>query len=573
MRGAAGVRKRWNNWVETEAGYTIARDAQGVWQYVTGFERSLVADGRGAEPFPVERPVLSGVDATEPPPSGILPHLHATTTRPVSPARSLVAAAAAVPGALPVAADAVATRKLLLILAEFNDRKGATAQTAWASGYIERIADYYSKMSFGRIAFQAAPEDDSLLPDPDTRIGPAADNGVIGWVNISSRLRQLEIDHTMSDQTGSHPNTHGDDSLSKYNRLVARAAMMAATPYINWAQYDYDNDGSVTADELAVLVVVAGFEASAPATTATPSIFAHAGDTVAEGELRLGGKLLGVGATRPGLGPMQVTSGYGMFGEQGQEKTTPYQLPIGTPLHELGHSVFALPDLYEVNASTTCPDDSPNRGIGAWSLMASGSDGYRVTPEEYPGTTPVSLDAWSKLMLGWVNPMVARERAELRAGGDRDATADNTVYKVVVKDTETEYFLIENRQNSGFDRGLQWPLGADFAGGVLVYHIDDSIDCAENKCNSRAAGRHPRVHLETGGRACISKDTGWALGSDAYHKGSKGSRVIVFLNATSTPSNSRRWNAQTQEKGLSSGVTIRDISDAEPVMRVRVIKP
>ncbi|AUB82213.1 hypothetical protein [Candidatus Thiodictyon syntrophicum] len=57
--------------------------------------------------------------------------------------------------------------------------------------------------------------------------------------------------------------------------------MIEATPYIDWAQYDYDNDGSVTADELAVLVVVAGFEAAVTGAP-EPSIYANVGDILSE---------------------------------------------------------------------------------------------------------------------------------------------------------------------------------------------------------------------------------------------------------------------------------------------------
>lgn len=561
----------WSNWVETEAGYTIDQDAQGVWQYVTGYQPPPVADGVVTDATATEEPVLSGVDATEPPPAGILPHLQPASTRPVSPTSSLVAAEV-LPDAIPVAGSAVVNRKLLLILAEFNNQTGSTAQPSWATGYIGGIADYYAKMSFGQVVIQPALEDDSTLPDSEGRILPAANNGVIGWVNVSSELSALETYLGMSDTTGNHPNVGDNKTRVQFNRLVARAAMTVATPYIQWSLYDTDADGWVTADELAVIVVVAGYEVTAVDYTAAPSVWAHAWDldpALDGGELRLDNKVLGVGKWRSGIGPLQVTSGYSMFGEKGLAGGVEYQLPFGIALHELGHALFGLPDLYEVNAAATCPDGSRNQALGAWSLMAAGSAGSKWGAGEREGSTPVPLDAWSRLVLGWVTPIAPRERVELTALGAVGATVGNTVYKAVTNGLPTEYFLIENRQNSGFDQGLQKWLSTSFSGGVLVYHIDDSIPCTNNECNSRIGNPHPRVHLETGGRACISNNL--ARDDDVYRKGSKGSET-VFMSKISVPSNSLLWLPDSPLKGAASGVTIREISAAGPVMRVRSLK-
>ena len=56
---------------------------------------------------------------------------------------------------------------------------------------------------------------------------------------------------------------------------------------------------------------------------------------------------------------------------------------MATFAHELGHSMFALPDLYD--------RDYSSRGIGSWSLMAGGS----WNGPSGLGSSPAHPDAWT----------------------------------------------------------------------------------------------------------------------------------------------------------------------------------
>ena len=228
-------------------------------------------------------------------------------------------------------------------------------------------------------------------------------------------------------------------------------------------------------------------------------------------------------------------------------------------VHELGHEVFGFADLYDVNSSNA-PNGIPNEGVGNWSVMAGGNWGAKTG--EYSGATPVLPDAWSKLQMGWITPIPRRDRVLLTGVGLVTSTSDNSVYKVSTNGAATEYFLIENRQNQGYDQGLQNQISG-FNGGLAIWHIDDSISCTNNDCNSLGVYQHPRVYLEAGNRTWI---TGSRADQNDLFFANGGWRTI--LDSVSAPTNSNLWNGAV--KGNASGVSINSITNSLPIMRVRV---
>ncbi|MCK9223941.1 MAG: M6 family metalloprotease domain-containing protein [Candidatus Muirbacterium halophilum] len=124
---------------------------------------------------------------------------------------------------------------------------------------------------------------------------------------------------------------------------------------------------------------------------------------------------------------------------------------FGVICHELGHELGKLPDLYSTNNS--------NDGIGIWGLM--GNAGWLGN-----GNTPGHFCAWSKVQMGWVNPIV-KSSNETNINIYDDAST-KTVIKVEKSPGSQEYFLIENRyRNSGYDSQLPGK-------GILIWHVDDS---------------------------------------------------------------------------------------------------
>jgi len=133
---------------------------------------------------------------------------------------------------------------------------------------------------------------------------------------------------------------------------------------------------------------------------------------------------------------------------------------IGVMVHELGHA-FGLPDLYDYGYDSA--------GAGNWELMASGSWNTVLRP----GDCPAHLSVWSKRFLMWLDMTTTNglQVSTKRIGAVLPAVEfDPVAYMVLISDpmSPTEYLMIENRQQIGFDAALP-------NYGMLAWHVDDSI--------------------------------------------------------------------------------------------------
>jgi immune inhibitor A len=144
-------------------------------------------------------------------------------------------------------------------------------------------------------------------------------------------------------------------------------------------------------------------------------------------------------------------------------------ITIGVFAHEFGHTL-GLPDLYDTDYSSS--------GLGWFCLMAAGS-WASSNKDGQPGSSPVHPCAWSKYALGWLNPD-ALERGGLdsiesallpttaRTAKAYRFLANPNGMDWTEQDTGIgEYFLVENRYQTGFDQGLP-------GSGLLILHIDES---------------------------------------------------------------------------------------------------
>ena len=124
---------------------------------------------------------------------------------------------------------------------------------------------------------------------------------------------------------------------------------------------------------------------------------------------------------------------------------------IGVFCHEFGH-VLGLPDLYDT--------DYTSEGLGEWCLMAYGS----WNGPNPGGARPPHPNAWCKAYLGWVTPTTIT--SDTTGVSIPEAENSPTVYKLINSHLpSTQYFLVENRQQTGFDDYLP---GA----GLCIYHVD-----------------------------------------------------------------------------------------------------
>ena len=154
--------------------------------------------------------------------------------------------------------------------------------------------------------------------------------------------------------------------------------------------------------------------------------------------------------------------------------------PMGVYAHEFGH-ILGLPDLYDRDDS-----NGDSEGIGNWCLMAGGSwNGWG-------GDTPAHMSAWCKQEMGWIEPTVLGEDQN---SVDIPAAATNAHALKIWEDDYywNRYFLVENRQLTGFDAELP-------GSGLLVYHIDENRRWGTNRWSSGPVNddhTHKLVDVET----------------------------------------------------------------------------
>ncbi|MEK3856049.1 M6 family metalloprotease domain-containing protein [Cytobacillus sp. FSL H8-0458] len=151
-----------------------------------------------------------------------------------------------------------------------------------------------------------------------------------------------------------------------------------------------------------------------------------------------------------------------------EAKTGPFPAQTGVYAHEFGHAL-GLPDFYDTVYSS--------EGVGNYSLMAGGSWLRYPNKPEFGGNSPAHFDPFSKIFLGWVNPIEVKPEDEpqtITLPPISKAEADNGIVKMEVPGSNgTEYFLFENVQQDGFNKGFIRQ-GED-AKGLVAWHVDENI--------------------------------------------------------------------------------------------------
>ncbi|MEA2066376.1 MAG: M6 family metalloprotease domain-containing protein [Thermotogota bacterium] len=263
------------------------------------------------------------------------------------------------------------------------------------------------------------------------------------------------------------PESHNYYSSRAY-KLALEAAIYGDGD-LDYSQYDNNNDGDV--DSLIIIHQGQGQEFSGDPT----DIWSHKSSISYE--------------TNDGVN----VRGYTMQPERLDWEENIYITTIGVICHELGHGL-GLPDLYDTDGSSD--------GIGDWGLMGHGSWNWH----EVPGDSPAHLTGWSKLHLEWVNPSVLDNFHGSLTFDEVELHEDIVVYNNPAR-KNIEYFLLENRQKTGYDSALP-------GHGLLIYHIDEQARQSDDK--------HRKVHV-------VEADNDNAL--DEY-KGDRGSDGDPFPGST-----------------------------------------
>jgi M6 family metalloprotease-like protein len=143
-----------------------------------------------------------------------------------------------------------------------------------------------------------------------------------------------------------------------------------------------------------------------------------------------------------------------------------FDIPVGVTCHEFGHDL-GLPDLYNVSSGASV--------VGNWAVMDLGN--YNTNATGVP--RPAHMSAWSKMQLGWIEPIVINEtnnnQGVHQVNQTTSQTNDSVCYLAEI-DGENEYYLVENRNKTigTFDEALP-------NRGILIWHIDDDMLANINK--------------------------------------------------------------------------------------------
>ncbi|QKG79727.1 M6 family metalloprotease domain-containing protein [Tenuifilum thalassicum] len=230
---------------------------------------------------------------------------------------------------------------------------------------------------------------------------------------------------------------NGNDSNP---RALVTEAVNAADAQANFANYDNDGDGTVDG----VYVIYAGYGEEAGASS--NAIWAHAWNITP--------------VTKDGVTISKYSCSAELRGNSGSTITA-----IGVICHEFGH-VLGAPDYYDTNYST----GGQFYGTGNWDMMASGSWNNN-------GDTPAHHNAYTKVKIyGWANATILSSAANITV---KPVESNKSFYQIN-STTSGEYWLIENRQKTGFDAAVP-------GHGLLIYHVHKDVVSASNYNNVNAS--------------------------------------------------------------------------------------
>ena len=372
------------------------------------------------------------------------------------------------------------TQPVLVILGYYEDKLPSTNPADFQGeifGSGKSLRDYYAQASFGLLDLTPATENFGALND-----------GIVGWVNLGK----------------THPNPSNQD----WNAVltIIPLALNAADPYVDYSSFDKDGNKALSASELHIVLIIAGFEASYDGGAAQPCVWGH--------KWSLSTPVVADGMK---LASYTMKGSYTMFGEiMGNHPST-----MGIMAHEMGHDL-GWPDLYGTGSA----------GLGTWDIMSFG--GWNTAAgDTYFGQTPPLPNAYLQITSGWID---ANDPAQLvpalnfqNTPMDLSNSTINPFAMILPVDSDPssrigEFYIIENRSQTGYDASLP-------GSGALVWHITESSSGNNDPLNLR-------VKLEQAdGADHLLSSTNYGDAGDAFNASSLNKRFGVGTPLSSAYTN------------------------------------
>jgi M6 family metalloprotease-like protein len=221
---------------------------------------------------------------------------------------------------------------------------------------------------------------------------------------------------------GSSHNIHAGE-------MIAEACQLAGDS-IDWSQYDWDGDGEV--EQVFVLYAGEGQHNS----TDTYTIWPHK-HSLSQSDygtpLQIGSHTIDQYACSSEMFTKTMVSGSGVI------------------CHEFSHC-FGFPEHYDAAMGS-----AGNFDMSKWDIMGYGN--YNGN-----GFTPAGYTSYERMVLGWLEPIELKD-GDIQIDGMRPLSEDGDAYIIYNSGNKDEYYLLENRQQTGWDASLP-------GRGLLILHVD-----------------------------------------------------------------------------------------------------
>lgn len=314
---------------------------------------------------------------------------------------------------------------------------------------------------------------------------------------------------------------NSNDNDVRAGQMVAEACLWAHEHGTDFSKYDWDGDGEV--DQVFVLYAGHG-EAS----------YDKDPDTIWPHMHYLSASDYGKSLSLDGVTVDTYACSCELNGDGNLDG-------IGTFCHEFSHCM-GFPDLYDTSYAGWF-------GMGDFDLMCSGS---------YNGDSkcPAGYSAYEKAECGWLTLKdMTNIEQETSIVGVQPMSADGDAYIIKNKGHEDEYYILENRQKTGWDSYLP-------ASGLMITHVDYDADIwdwnmpntsgkYEDANENTKTNDHQRLTIFRAGKSTDE----YGDASDLYPYGSNNS-----LTKTSSPA-STLYNTNSDGSKYMH-VAIKDIAIA-----------
>ncbi len=506
------------NWSEDEEGYLIAYDQDSQsWRYayVEGDEILPGPVNAGEQPEARTRMTVQKFSADD----------YAGQFAEIAAANREIFAVPANEGpnvAPPVGqAPAKTDQKVLLLLIEFNNATIYKGNQYWYNTFFNEsgtsVSRYFMDMANGLNIID--PATGSIVNSgPQTISHPGSD---VSWVasGTSVTVTNTGYQGVIRVKLGrNHPIPSWNDAGFNATRGMITLAVKAIK----------ENNPSFNFNNVMTCAIVAGGEAASG--TLTNEVWAHqwAYDGTASGQ-----------------------SGWINYMANGEMVSNTVESAYGLICHEFGH-MLGLPDFYQGSGSGD---------VGPYSLMANGCYGYAPNTGYNSGTLPVALDPWSKIDLGYITPITVSADSGWSGDISRYDTGSYNVLKVVSSVDPTQYFLIDNRGQVGYDAGLYRYIGAGRKGGIMIYHVNDNV-----RGNGNANRRNVAVEAADGSAiSTYASSNNHFFSTDVFN-----GRVLNRFNPTTTPNSNFNNASSPYTQNVASNIKIEVLDAPGQQMTVQV---